>query len=200
LQYNIFLDQKLIWTDLAFMPRDKPVYFSTKDRISFDKDIIQMGSHIVKLEVIVPLPGGYEDTLVVTRQFHVVPEGHKVVKLSLPKAKQKRNKTTTTTTTTCNMNDEAQPSRIIAPKNASVYGIRDRIEFHYSTSFLNSNTAAAIIDLDGERVELPQLGTSDVGKSILLGLRPGRHVLKLVLNNAVADHVDFEIRDIALSE
>ncbi|ETV83583.1 hypothetical protein H257_04281 [Aphanomyces astaci] len=176
MQYTIHVDGVLLITDLAILHRGNPTPFTT-DRLQ----ALTNGDHVVTITLVVPLPGGREDVVHVERQFHFVPPGSRIVKLSL--AKELRR--SITTLNTCNVHADSC-NVIRAPLNGTSFPANSTIAFEVDTAALPRLGMAVL--LDGIKVKtLPAQPSSYLTskdqvqcRGVLVGLHPGTHTLQVV--------------------
>ncbi|KDO20917.1 hypothetical protein SPRG_14148 [Saprolegnia parasitica CBS 223.65] len=180
LQYTIHVDGVLVLTDLAILPRNETVAFTTHELSD-----LATGHHVASIELLVPLPGGHEERISTSRRFTLVPDGHKVVKVALP-IRQSRKMLS------LDQLVAASRPRIVAPLNGTVLRFHETDDRSVRVRYRRPSDGNTTLLLDGRPQPLPLSAPTEwVATTTLADVGPGIHVVTLLVGCDVADHVTF---------
>ncbi|CAK4079014.1 unnamed protein product [Aphanomyces euteiches] len=170
LQYKIHVDNVMLMTDLAILPRDYPVEFSTEEILGFTE-----GKHIATITLIVPLRGGTDEILTFDRHFHWTPPGTPIVKLALKTPWQQ----------SCSL------PRILTPVNGTSFPKDSPILLEIDAT--NAFAPHTSVVLDGN-IAL-ELQSNKVQRGVLTNLAPGPHTIQIMAQDSkqTFDHVFFQV-------
>ncbi|OQR94017.1 hypothetical protein THRCLA_08276 [Thraustotheca clavata] len=187
LQFTIYIDNVLLMTDLAILPRNEFIPYSTK------LNDLPYGYHEISIELTVPLPGGYEEITQWNRSFHV-PEGSKIVKVNLPKLQPKAPPKVIKLALS-DLITTSRP-RILSPQNGSVLRYHQDLPF-IQLNFIHHKDHNTTILLNGRATTFDIRELSyPIAKVYINGLSSGSYIVTLVVNNYAVDHVSFNITNI----
>ncbi|KAG9402505.1 hypothetical protein AC1031_007118 [Aphanomyces cochlioides] len=173
LQYKIHVDNVMLITDLAILPRDYPVEFSTEEISGFTA-----GKHIATITLIVPLRGRTEEIITFDRHFHWTPPGTPIVKLALKTPWQQ----------SCSL------PRILTPVNGTSFPRDSPILLEIDAT--NAFAPHMSVVLDGN-IAL-ELQSNKVQRGVLANLAPGPHTIQIMAKDSkqTFDHVFFKVHPI----